>query len=389
MKEIDRPLGLDRPAARRLVRPDAAGIATLACALAVLAVSTAIAFRERPFRAPAVVAVAEPDDTSGAGQAARTGGSEKTERREPGFSPGASITRIDGTTRDPSAGGSIITLRDPTEIGQDERVAHLPDRSLIEDGPEGPLPVRAEDGRRPFDVYARPWSGARGARVAIVVGGLGLSQTGTQEAIQRLPAQVTLAFAPQGNSIDRWMQEARRKGHEIVMQAPMEPFDYPSVDPGRNTLTVDADPEENIERLRWALSRTTNYTGVMNYMGARFIADREAMDAVMAELGDRGLMFLDDGSTARSKAGELARDHRVPFAAGDTAIDGRRERGAILEKLDELERIARAKGFAIGWGSAFDVTVDAVSDWVREARKRGVEIVPVSALADDPEKASN
>ena len=89
------------------------------------------------------------------------------------------------------------------------------------------MPIRAADGRRPVDVYARPWSGARGARVAIVIGGLGVSQTGTQEAIDKLPAEVTLAFAPQGNSIGRWMQAARRKGHEIVMQVPLEPFDYP------------------------------------------------------------------------------------------------------------------------------------------------------------------
>ena len=39
----------------------------------------------------------------------------------------------------------------------------------------GPLPVRAADGRRAAEVYARPWSGTRGARIALVIGGLGLS----------------------------------------------------------------------------------------------------------------------------------------------------------------------------------------------------------------------
>ena len=63
-----------------------------------------------------------------------------------------------------------------------------------------------------------------------------------------------------------------------------------------------------------------------------------------------------------------------------------RERGAILRKLDDLERTARARGFAVGTGSAFDVTVEAVSTWVNEAKKRGIEIVPVSAVANDPER---
>ena len=280
----------------------------------------------------------------------------------------------------------MIVIRDPSAIGQDLRIAHLPDKALIEQSKNGPLPVRAADGRRPVDVYARPWSGARGARVAIVIGGLGLSQTGTQEAIEKLQPEVTLAFAPQGNSIGRWMQAARRKGHEVIMQTPLEPFDYPNVNPGRNTLTVSATAEENIENLRWTLSRTTNYTGVMNYMGARFVADPTAMAPVMAELGKRGLLYLDDGSTARSVAPELALKNGVPFATGDGIIDAERERGAILKKLDQLEATARAKGFALGSGSAFDVTVDAVKAWVDEAKKRGIEIVPVSAVTIDPEK---
>jgi uncharacterized protein len=251
----------------------------------------------------------------------------------------------------------------------------------------GPLPTRGADGRRPVDVYARPWSGARGARVAIVIGGLGLSQTGTQEAIEKLPAEVTLAFAPQGNSIGRWMHEARGAGHEILMQLPLEPFDFPNVNPGRNTLTVAASAEENLKNLYWTLSRTTNYTGVMNYMGGRFVTDAAAMAPLMAELGKRGLLYLDDGSSARSLAPELALKNGVPLAAGDATIDGSRERGAVLAKLDELERTARAKGFALGTGSAFDVTVDAVTSWVIEAKKRGIEIVPVSAVTIDPERS--
>src|SRR5690606_22342870 len=219
-----------------------------------------------------------------------------------------------------------------------------------------------------------------------IIGGLGVSQTGTQAAIAALPPEVTLAFASGGNSLDRWMQAARQAGHEIVMQVPLEPYDYPQIDPGRNTLTVAAEPAENRDRLYWALSRITNYTGVMNYMGGRFVTSEAAMTPFFAELAKRGLMYLDDGSSARSLASDMARQQGVPYAAGEVAIDGERERGAILAKLDDLERTARAKGFAVGIGSAFDVTVDAVSTWVQEARRRGVEIVPISAVAFDPEK---
>lgn len=384
-KEIERPLGLD---GRRQERhgprvPLRRGQLALAAAgLCVVAVSTAIAFRETSFRTPPQVVVSTPETVAAPPAATQPAAAYPAQR---GDGSGPSIIRVDPPAQ-PAADGGVLVIRDPATLGQDLRTAHLPDRALIEDSEIGPLPIRSADGRRPFDVYARPWSGARGARVAIVIGGLGVSQTGTQAALAALPPEVTLAFASGGNSLDRWMQTARRAGHEIVMQVPLEPFDYPQVDPGRNTLTVDADPAENRDRLYWSLSRITNYTGVMNYMGGRFVTDEAAMAPFMTELSRRGLMFVDDGSSARSLAQDLALRQRVPYAAADVAIDGERDRGAILKRLDDAERTARAQGYAVAIGSAFDVTVDAVAHWINEARRRGVEIVPVSALAHDPER---
>ncbi|TPK85422.1 divergent polysaccharide deacetylase family protein [Mesorhizobium sp. B2-4-17] len=387
-KDIERPLGQTVRAPRAARRVSAGVIAASAIVLVVVGVSAAIALREKPFRKPQEVAISTPKVTAAGEPAASPPGlapAATPKVETPAKTGGPQIIHVqteegDGPPRAP------IVIRDPSTVGQNLKIAHIPDKALIEASETGPLPMRSADGRRPFDVYARPWSGARGARVAIVIGGLAVSQTGTQAAIAKLPPEVTLAFAPQGNSIGRWMQAARQSGHEIVMQVPLEPFDYPNVNPGRNTLTVAASAEENLKSLHWALSRTTNYTGVMNYMGARFSADTAAMEPFMAELGKRGLAYIDDGSSARSLAPDLALKDGVPFVAGDMAIDAVQDRGAILKKLDSLEATARAKGTAVGIGSAFDLTVDTVSSWVAEAKKRGIEIVPISAVAIDPQK---
>ncbi|MEO9613852.1 MAG: divergent polysaccharide deacetylase family protein [Nitratireductor sp.] len=383
-KQIERPLGQHgaRPARRPWPMPGAAQIAGAASLCIVAAAGLWVALLPDPWRQPAAEIVAlESAQQPAPGPSAE----EALAPADDETAPTPSIIRVPERS-EAKSGSNVIVIRDPSAIGQDLRVAHLPDRALLEQSEHGPLPVRADDGRRPFDVYARPWSGARGARVAIVIGGMALSQTGTQAAIAKLPPEVTLAFAPQGNSIGRWMQAARGKGHEILMQLPLEPFDYPRINPGRDTLTTEASGEQNIDTLHKVLGRTTNYVGVMNYMGARFTAEDAAFAPVMRDLGARGLLYLDDGSSARSLAGELAAKSRVPYVEGDATIDQRRDRAAILEKLDELERIARARGFALGTGSAFDVTVETVASWVAEAKKRGIEIVPVSALAADPEK---
>ncbi len=385
INEFDQPLGQGKPARRAVRRGLSLSLQGVISGLAVtglVAASAAIALRERPWHAPAPPEAA----ASAAPSPSATASALKPVTVPAGkaATSGPQIIRVNPA--EDAGGKGVIVLRDPAALGQDLRTAHLPDRALVEESPDGLLPVRSADGRRPFDAYRRPWSGTRGARVAIVIGGLGLSQTGTQKAIDKLPPEVTLAFATAGNSLSRWMQTARHSGRELWLQLPLEPFDYPRNDPGRNTLTTDAAPDENASRLHWALGRTTNYVGVMNYMGARFTAEEQAMRPVMEELGRRGLAYLDDGSSARSTAPNLAPADRVPFAAGDATIDAAPDRAAILKKLDQLEQMARARGSAVGVGSAFDTTIDTVAQWVAEARKRGIEIVPVSAVAADPEK---
>ncbi len=281
--------------------------------------------------------------------------------------------------------GSVV-VRDPSKLTQDPKVAHVPDPGLTEKTQEGVLPVRAADGRRPFDVYARPWSGKRGAKVAVIIGGLGISQSSTQRAIRTLPPEITLAFAPQGNSLSRWAQEARRGGHEILLQIPMEPFDYPSVNPGRGTLLTEDEPTKNLEELRRSMGRFTNYSGVVNYMGARFTSETTTFQPIIREIAARGLLFVDDGTSARSQTVALSESAKGAYAVGDLVIDDVQDKEAILKKLEQLEASARASGSAIATGTAFDTTVEAVAAWAEEAKKRGIEIVGVSALAHDPER---
>lgn len=265
-------------------------------------------------------------------------------------------------------------------------MAATPNDLLLEDSPEGRLPIIGPDGLRPMEQYARPWSGARVTRIAIVVGGLGLSQTGTQRAIKELPEEVTLAFASSGNSLQRWMQEARRGGHEILLQVPFEPFDYPDNNPGPETLLIKQSAEKNLVNLHKAMGKITNYTGIMNYLGGRYLANSDALDPVMRDIAGRGLLFLDDGSSAQSLTGTFAKTMDIPHAFADIQLDGQLQTAAILGKLDELERIARKNGSAIGAASAFDESIVAIRQWVQKAGQRGIEIVGVSALVADPQK---
>ena len=94
-----------------------------------------------------------------------------------------------------------------------------------------------------------------------MITGLGISASGTADAINKLPGPITFAFAPYGGDLERVAAKARSLGHELLLQVPMEPFDYPENDPGPQTLVTSLTPEQNIERLQWAMSRFQGYVG--------------------------------------------------------------------------------------------------------------------------------
>ncbi|MCT8267701.1 divergent polysaccharide deacetylase family protein [Afifella sp. JA880] len=262
--------------------------------------------------------------------------------------------------------------------------APLPE--LQESSAYGPLPRIGDDGTMPREAYARPaYLAPDQPHIAIVVGGLGISQTGTQRAIRALPSDVTFAFAATGSSLNRWAGDARADGHEILLQAPMEPFGYPSTDPGEHTLLVSAKSGANADSLAWILSRAGGYTGIMNYLGGRFTAEADAMRPLLANLGERGLLYVDDGSSDLSVAARLGPSLGTPVVVADRIIDEQRQPALIAKALDDLEAIARQKGRAVGVASAFPSTVSALAEWIPEAEARGIAFVPVSALAQQEE----
>lgn len=275
--------------------------------------------------------------------------------------------------------------RPPPPIPQTTSLPPPPalDPGLVERGPDGPLPKMSADGKAAWRIYARPSDPTDPRpKIAIVIVNLGLSDAATEAAIQRLPGAVTLAFSPYaGNKLDQWLDLSRVAGHEVLLSVPMEPINYPDSNPGPHTLLTSLLPAQNLERLRWALSRFTGYVGVTNHMGSRFSTSADSLRPVLQEVKNRGLLFLDNRSTPASVIGQVAAEINLPRAANDRFIDGQAARVAIDGKLAELEMVARRQGHAVGIGFPFPVTIERVAAWSNTIEDRGFVLAPVSAIA--------
>lgn len=306
----------------------------------------------------------------------------------------ATITPLDAAPAHSGSGPQITTVGEGTpDMGNAENPGSEPNAKgiipdLVEETRNGPIPRMGAQGQTPFAAYSRASISSAAAAgkpmISIIVTGLGLNESGTMQAITALPDNVTLAFAPYGKALGRTTAAARAEGHELFLQMPMEPFDYPDNDPGPDTLLTGQPPRANIERLFTLMARFGGYAAVMNYMGARFTASGEDFTPMMEELGARGLGYLDDGSSNRSLAPQLAQANSVPFARASVQLDTNPSRAPIMAALDSLEASARQGGSAIGVISALPVSIQAIAEWSQTLDGKGLVLVPATTLMKKP-----
>jgi len=310
-----------------------------------------------------------------------------------GLVPGQEVT-MPGDADTPIQGQAVITLPQGASVGGasggdaavsaghaptpvvrsvGQPLAHAPIAGLSAPGPGGPLPVIAPDGRTPFQAYARPFKDNGKPKVALVIGGLGLNATATRAAIERLPPEVTLSFVSYSDGLQAWIDQARAAGHEVMLEIPMEPLDYPNNDPGPYALMANASAAETGKRLEWLLSRGAGYFAVTNYLGGRFLNAPTAMAAFTGVLKARGLGFIDDGSGARRGAG-------VPRASAASVIDEQLSADGIDKALLGLEAQALQRGSALGAGFSYPVTIEQVGRWAQGLAGRGYQLAPASAI---------
>jgi polysaccharide deacetylase 2 family uncharacterized protein YibQ len=396
--DLDRPLGTQPRRQPRIALPVlmprvALGLGGLFLLIFVL--WAAIAHNPLGGEPLATAAIGQPE---GQGQAGQAGGGAAAAHIGPGRYDGPVAAQASADAGAAAAplppGARTVTIIDGTSGKKQDVVISGPadakrapvDSRLLETSRHGPIPKIAQDGARPADIYARPAKAARegaadGPRVMLIVGGLGIGTGGTMEAIAKLPAPVTLAFTPYGNDVQDYVTRARGDNHEVLLQVPMEPFDYPDNDPGPQTLLSTLGAEQNVDRLHWLFSRFQGYVGITNFMGARFTASEQALAPVLREVARRGLIYVDDGSSPRSVASQIAGANNLPFAKADVVIDTVSSPAEIDKALSRLESLARSRGLAVGYGSALPVTVERIAAWAKGAQGRGIALVPVSAVA--------
>lgn len=259
-----------------------------------------------------------------------------------------------------------------------------PDVAVAERSAYGLLPKISEDGREPWQVYARPFD-AKAAdlpKVSVLITGLGMSMAATEAAITKLPPEVSLAFDPYVDGLAAMAEKARQHGHETLISLPLESGVFPLFDPGTKALTTANKPEENAVLLHDVMASMTGYVGVLTTFGSKFDQSEHHVKALMDEFKARGVLVVDGGEGPKSDIPKVATQVGVPRVMVDMPRLTNPSPEGIAAYFAQAEAMARKRSVVVLAVEPYPAVLKALAPWLEGLKKKNIVVAPVSAVAN-------
>lgn len=225
----------------------------------------------------------------------------------------------------------------------------------------------------PVPVATQPY-----VRMVVIIDDVGVNVRESKKILS-LPGPLTLSYLPYASHVQKQVEEAKQKGHELMLHMPMEPMDS-TVGQGPKPLMVDYTAAQIRENVQWDLEQFKGYVGVNNHMGSRFTAYRPGMKIVMAEIKKQGVFYIDSMTSPNSVGLEVAADYGVAALPRDIFLDHIDDYDAVMKQLNKAVQRARKKGYAIAIGHPRENTYKALKTWLPTLEKQNIRLVKASSL---------
>ena len=214
--------------------------------------------------------------------------------------------------------------------------------------------------------------------VAIIIDDLGYDKK-IAKKLSNLDAILTFSILPHSPYQKSIARLSRDKGFGIMLHLPMEPIEYPNINPGPGTLLTSMTPDELTRQLEKDLDAVPFIKGVNNHMGSKMTAESSQMYQIFSILKKKGLFFVDSRTSVETLCKPSARLFQIPFAQRDVFLDHLVEVEFIRKQLNELVRIAQLNGYAVGIGHPHSLTYQVLHEMLPELQKK-VRLVPASEI---------
>ena len=214
--------------------------------------------------------------------------------------------------------------------------------------------------------------------VAIIIDDLGYDRK-IAKKLSQLNGGITFSILPHSPHQKRIARLANEKGLATMLHLPMEPFEYPAVNPGPGTLLTTMTPDQLIGQLEKNLASVPYIKGVNNHMGSKMTAESGQMYQIFSILKKRNLYFIDSRTSSKTLCKPSARLFQIPFAQRDVFLDHFQDPDFIRKQIKELIRLAQRNGQAVGIGHPHTITYEILREMMPELEKK-VKLVPASEI---------
>lgn len=246
----------------------------------------------------------------------------------------------------------------------------------------GKIPRIADDGRKPWYVYSRPFDrNDPRPSITLLVGVLGLSRLITDAAITDLPGAATLILDSRSPALGDWISFARSHGHEALLSLQMEPLDYPDSDPGPRSILVKNSRDENNARLLDMLAEGDGYVGVTTLSGSRITSTPETLQPLLQEIQKRGLLFYDARLSELSSGYSISREMGLPAVTTDYRINAGMGEAQINTVLEEAEKATGQQKAVTLLASPSPMILRILIEWTKTLPDKNIVLAPVTAAA--------
>ncbi|MEE8430277.1 MAG: divergent polysaccharide deacetylase family protein [Candidatus Desulfatibia sp.] len=240
--------------------------------------------------------------------------------------------------------------------------------------------IYPEEELLPLKPALKPFPGlpAKLPKVAIIIDDIGYDRKIADKFLQ-LNADLTFSLLPHTPSQKSFARKVSQKGLDIMLHLPMEPYEYPQVDPGPGALLTSMSPDELISQLKKNLDAVPGIIGVNNHMGSKMTTVSSQIYQIFTVLKQRKLFFIDSRTTLNSICKPSARLFQIPFAQRNVFIDHIVDPDFIRRQLNHLIQIAYDRGEAVGIAHPHIETYTVLRAMLPDLQKK-VQIVPASQI---------
>ncbi len=216
-------------------------------------------------------------------------------------------------------------------------------------------------------------------KVAIVIDDMG-RDINKLRRLAEVDSDINIAILPYLKDSEVVARETFERGWNVILHLPMEPQNVAVHNPGEGALLTTMTGAELRSIINAGLDSVPHAVGFNNHMGSRFTEDEALMKVVMDTAKDRGVFFLDSKTTAKSVGEATARQMGVPTASRSVFLDNKQDEDYIRAQVEELIRIAKQNGTAIGIGHPYSETINVIIEKEADFERAGVKLVRLDEL---------